>query len=147
MPVTGVILFGRNIVDEDQLKTLISDIKGNSDYPMFMAIDEEGGLVARVANSGSFNVKKYESMEAVGNTGDPTNAYEAGSTISSYLKDLGFNLDFAPVADCNTNPENVVIGNRAFSDNPDIPHSPGPWRLQEHSLLSLRRLSAPDWSA
>ncbi len=65
-------------------------------------------------------MKKYESMEAIGNTGDPANAYECGNTIGTYLQQYGFDIDFAPVADVNTNPENIVIGPRAFSGDPAV---------------------------
>lgn len=54
-------------------------------------------------------------MAAIGATGDPANAYECGNTIGTYLNRYGFDIDFAPVADVNTNPENIVIGPRAAS--------------------------------
>jgi beta-N-acetylhexosaminidase len=76
--------------------------------------------VARIANNPNFDVKKYESMAAIGATGDPANAYECGNYIGTYLKGYGFDIDFAPVADVNTNPENIVIGPRAFSDDPAV---------------------------
>jgi beta-N-acetylhexosaminidase len=85
-----------------------------------LCIDEEGGRVSRLANNPNFHVKKYESMAAIGATGDPHNAYECGNTIGSYLKFYGFDIDFAPVADVNTNPDNIVIGPRAFSDDPAV---------------------------
>ena len=76
--------------------------------------------MSRLANNPNFNVKKYESMAAIGATGDPKNAYECGNTIGTYLKHYGFDIDFAPVADVNTNPENIIIGPRAFSDDPQV---------------------------
>ena len=118
-PVGGVILYAWNIKDETQLSRLISQIRSLNGHPL-LCIDEEGGRVARIANNDNFAVKKYESMEAIGNTGDPQNAYECGNTIGNYLKRYGFDIDFAPVADVNTNPENVIIGPRAFSDDPAV---------------------------
>jgi len=118
-PVGGVILYAWNIKDETQLSRLISQIRALNGQPL-LCIDEEGGRVARIANNDNFAVKKYESMEAIGNTGDPQNAYECGNTIGNYLKRYGFDIDFAPVADVNTNPENVIIGPRAFSDDPAV---------------------------
>ena len=118
-PVGGVILYAWNIKDETQLSRLISQIRSLNGQPL-LCIDEEGGRVARIANNDNFAVKKYESMEAIGNTGDPQNAYECGNTIGTYLKRYGFDIDFAPVADVNTNPENVIIGPRAFSDDPNV---------------------------
>ena len=118
-PVGGLILYAWNIDDETQLSKLISQIRALNGNPL-LCIDEEGGRVARIANNPNFNVKKYESMAAIGATGDPKNAYECGNTIGSYLKRYGFDIDFAPVADVNTNPENIIIGPRAFSDKPEV---------------------------
>jgi len=118
-PVGGIILYAWNIKDEAQLAQFMPQLKSLNGKPL-MCIDEEGGRVARIANNPNFHVKKYESMAAIGATGDPANAYECGNTIGTYLKRYGFNIDFAPVADVNTNPENIVIGPRAFSDNPAV---------------------------
>ena len=90
------------------------------DTTVFIAIDEEGGRVARIGRNSNFDVPRYDSMEAVGNTGDPQNAYEAGLAIGTYLQEYGLNVDFAPVADMNTNPNNVVIGDRAFGSDPQL---------------------------
>ena len=79
-----------------------------SKYPLFLAVDEEGGKVSRVADSG-IEVEKVGAMAEIGATGDPQNAYHAGTTIGAYLKRLGFNLDFAPVADVLTNGDNQTI--------------------------------------
>ena len=118
-PVGGVILYAWNIKDETQLASFITQIKALNGSPL-LCIDEEGGRVARIANNPNFDVKKYESMAAIGNTGDPTNAYECGNTIGTYLSNYGFDIDFAPVADVNTNPDNIVIGPRAFSGDPAV---------------------------
>jgi len=118
-PVGGIILYAWNIDDEAQLARIVSQIRSLNGSPL-VCIDEEGGRVSRIANNPNFNVKKYESMAAIGATGDPKNAYECGNTIGTYLKRYGFDIDFAPVADVNTNPENVVIGPRAFSDDPAV---------------------------
>ena len=118
-PVGGLILYAWNIDNESQLSRLISQIRALNGQPL-LCIDEEGGRVARIANNPNFNVKKYESMSAIGATGDPNNAYECGNTIGTYLHRYGFDIDFAPVADVNTNPENIIIGARAFSDDPAV---------------------------
>ena len=118
-PVGGLILYAWNIDTESQLATLISQIRSLNGQPL-LCIDEEGGRVSRIANNPNFDVKKYESMSAIGATGDPANAYECGNTIGTYLHRYGFDIDFAPVADVNTNPENVIIGARAFSDDPAV---------------------------
>ena len=103
-PVGGIILYAWNIEDEAQLGTIIPQIRSLKGHPL-LCIDEEGGRVSRIANNPNFHVKKYESMAAIGATGDPKNAYECGNTIGTYLKKYDFDIDFAPVADVNTNPE------------------------------------------
>ena len=118
-PIGGLILYAWNIDTEAQLSTLISQIRSLNGSPL-LCIDEEGGRVSRIANNPNFDVKKYESMSAIGATGDPSNAYECGNTIGTYLKHYGFDIDFAPVADVNTNPDNIIIGPRAFSDDPAV---------------------------
>ena len=118
-PIGGLILYAWNIDDEAQLAKLIPQIRALNGNPL-LCIDEEGGRVSRLANNPKFNVKKYESMSAIGATGDPNNAYECGNTIGTYLKHYGFDIDFAPVADVNTNPDNIIIGPRAFSDDPQV---------------------------
>ena len=118
-PVGGIILYAHNIEDEAQLARFIPEIRALKGSPL-LCIDEEGGRVARIGRNSNFNVKTYESMGAIGATGDPRNAYECGNTIGTYLHRYGFDIDFAPVADVNTNPENIVIGARAFSDKPEI---------------------------
>lgn len=121
----GIIMFGDNIIDPEQIRTFNKELmKASYEYclgqPMFIAVDEEGGLVARVANNYNFDVKQYDSMLAIGNTGDTGEAEAVGDNIGRYLKNLNFNLDFAPVADCFTNPNNTVIGDRSFGADPRL---------------------------
>jgi len=118
-PVGGIILYAHNIEDEAQLARFIPEIRALNGSPL-LCIDEEGGRVARIGRNSNFQVKTYESMGAIGATGDPQNAYECGNTIGTYLHRYGFDVDFAPVADVNTNPENIIIGARAFSDDPEV---------------------------
>lgn len=116
-PVGGLIYFKQNIKSQEQLTEMISNSVAYSRYPLFIAVDEEGGAVSRVADSGiGTNVGK---ASEIGGTGDPTNAYNAGQTIAGYLAPLGFNLDFAPVADLN-NVEGSIIGSRSFGSDPNI---------------------------
>ncbi|MBQ3778511.1 MAG: glycoside hydrolase [Fibrobacter sp.] len=117
-PIGGMILYAHNIVDETQLGNFIVEIRELNGSP-FLAIDEEGGRVARIANNENFDVPKYESMAAIAESDDPEEAYKAAFTIGSYVKKYGFDIDYAPVADVNTNPDNIVIGPRAFSDDPE----------------------------
>ena len=116
-PVGGIILFGKNIAAPEQVSGFIGDLQAASSTPLFIAVDEEGGLVARLANNPAFHVRQYESAAAVGESGDTAAALDMGAAIGAYLRQYGFNLDFAPVADVNSNPNNTVIGTRAFSSD------------------------------
>lgn len=118
-PVGGILLYAHNIADEKQLRAFIKELRSLGGHPL-LCIDEEGGRVARIANNPAFRVPKYQSMAAIGATGDPQNAYQAGHNIGKYLKRYGFDIDFAPSADVNTNPENIIIGQRAFSSDPSV---------------------------
>lgn len=119
-PAGGIILFSKNIKTPKQVKKYTASLQSCSGTPLFIAVDEEGGIVSRIAGNPNFKVKHYESMTAIGNTGDTKNAYNVGNTIGKYLKSYGFNLDFAPDADVNTNPKNIVIGERAFGSDPKV---------------------------
>ena len=121
-PAGGFIFFDKNIESKDQIMKFTAQAREVSGYLPFIAIDEEGGKVTRLAGSTDkgIRVKTYRSMESIGKTGDPANAFEAGQTIGKYLEEYGFNLDFAPVADINTNPRNVIIGDRAFGSDPQL---------------------------
>ncbi len=113
----GVIFFSYNLKNRDQVKTMIADIQATQEIPLFISVDEEGGSVARIANSKNMKTTKFPSMSEIGKTGDSKNAYNVGETIGKEIKELGFNLDFAPVADINTNTENTEIGNRSFGSD------------------------------
>ena len=91
-----------------------------SDIPLLYAVDEEGGIVSRIARTDSFGIRNAGPMGDIGATGDSGRAYDAGAYIGGYLRDLGFSLDFAPVADINSNPLNIVIGNRSFGSDKEL---------------------------
>jgi len=119
-PVGGVCLFSKNIIDPDQLNAFMASWKAQKGIPLFLAVDEEGGTVARIGNNPNFDVPHILSMQKVGASNDWNDGYAVGSEIGTYLKQYGFNVDFAPDADVNTNPDNPVIGNRAFSSDPGV---------------------------
>lgn len=112
----GMIFFTKDIQSKDQFKNLVSEIKSKALIPPFLSIDQEGGRVERTENI--HNGKKYLSAKY---------AYEKGEDflrnqtkeIAQELKSYGLNLNFAPCIDVNTNPDNPIIGERAFSSNPD----------------------------
>ncbi len=115
--VGGMIYFGQNILDKEQITEMLASTTSKSKYPIFLAVDEEGGDVSRVANS-SVEVTQVDDMAAIGAGGDASQAFAAGETIGSYLKDIGFNLDFAPVADVTLEGAESALGNRAFGSDP-----------------------------
>lgn len=119
-PLGGIILFSENIQDPEQLTALNQALSDSSFLPPFLAVDEEGGDVARLADHPAFDLPTYENAAAVGASENPEDAEQMGKTIGAYLRQYGFNLDFAPVADVNTNPDNPVIGDRAFSSDPHM---------------------------
>lgn len=119
-PVGGILYLSQNIVSRNQTQTMLSNVQAYSKIPVFTAVDEEGGVVSRVGNNPNMGTTSFPSMKNIGSTGDSNQAYTVGYTIGNECKELGFNLDFAPVADVFSNPENTVIGNRAFSDDPNI---------------------------
>lgn len=113
-PVGGIIMFSDNITDPDQVKNFTSALQNASKIPLFLGVDEEGGSVSRIASNPKMGVEKTPSAAEIGSTGNPENAYISGKKIGESINSLGFNLDFAPVADAKSN-EKSQIGDRAFS--------------------------------
>ena len=119
-PCGGFALFRKNMLTPDQLRAFTDDLHDLSAVPPMLAVDEEGGRIARIANHpANFGVPKFPAMGKIAADGDEDLAYRAGLEIGTYLCEYGFDIDFAPVADVNTNPRNPVIGDRAFGDDPD----------------------------
>ena len=123
-PVGGVIYFSQNLQDPDQTRTMLENTQRyameRTGIPIFLSVDEEGGQVARVGSNSAFGVEKIGNMSDVGSRGDTQEAYEIGSTIGTYLSDLGFNMDAAPDTDVLTNPENQVVKYRSFGSDPEL---------------------------
>lgn len=116
----GIILFSQNIDSIQQTKKLIEEFKLNAKVPMFIAIDEEGGKVSRLNSSGKMHATKLPGNQLIGKTGETELAFRTGVLIAEELSSLGFNMNFAPVADVNTNPKNPVIGSRSFGSEPGL---------------------------
>lgn len=117
-PVGGFTLFAGNILSPYQCAPFTDDLHDLGFYPL-LSIDEEGGTVARIGKNSLFDVPRIGSAFDIGSTGDSQQAFNAGRIIGDYLLKNGFDIDFAPVADVWTNPQNTVIGKRAFSTNPN----------------------------
>lgn len=116
-PVGGVVLFSKNMKTAKQTRQLISDLQDASYVPLFVAVDEEGGEVSRVASNDKMNVTHYPSARKIGETYDDQQIEDMGKNQSKELKALGFNMNFAPVADVLTNADNIEIGDRSFGSD------------------------------
>lgn len=114
----GVIFFGDNFEDPKQTVKLINDFKKLetiNQIPLFLSVDQEGGSVTRLPGLDSLM-----SAEEIGDTKDPVQAFQSGQLIGKHMQQFGLQLDFAPVLDIHSNPENTVIGDRAFSDKEEM---------------------------
>ena len=127
-PVGGLIYFAQNFEDPDQTKEMLANTKQYiteaCGIEPFLATDEEGGRVARLAENEAFGIENVGSMADIGKLGDTKAsdaAYDAGTKIGKYMSELGFNLDFAPVADVVTEQiSGNAIGDRSFGSDPEM---------------------------
>ena len=121
-PVGGLIYFQGNIVSEQQVTDMITRQQQFSQerigLPLLISVDEEGGQVTRVASCANVDVPKFEDTAQIGASGDSSRAHASGQAIGSYLSRMGFNLDFAPVGDTLTNPDNTVVKRRSYGSDP-----------------------------
>lgn len=122
--VGGFILFKRNIRDASETLGLINSLKEmnqKNKIPLFIGIDEEGGRVTRMP--GEFT--RLPTAKKIGQVNSSGFSYQIGRVIAEELKAFGMNVNFAPVLDINSNPENPVIGDRAFGTEPETVSSMG----------------------
>lgn len=136
--VGGFIFFKRNISTADQTIKLINDIKeeNHNNIPLFISVDEEGGLVSRLSS----DFLKLPNAKAIGDVDSEVLSFEFGEILADRLNYLGFNLNFAPVLDINSNPNNPVIGDRAFGDSEKIVSENGisvALGLKKHNIISI----------
>lgn len=116
----GFILFAENMSSYDGTLKLIKGIKASSKIPMFMSIDEEGGKVQRLLKLQGKEVSNVPSMYDVGLKNDTELTYQVGKLLAEELKVFGINMDFAPVIDVYSNPDNKVIGTRSFGTTAEL---------------------------
>ena len=116
----GVIFFSFNIENREQTSTFIDDMQKCVKIPLFIGVDEEGGMVARIGNNKDMGTTAFPTMKIIGDSGSPEEARNVGETIGKEISELGFNLDFAPVADVMTNEANEEIGERSFGSDPKL---------------------------
>lgn len=115
----GFIILAQNVQSTDQLLSLVNSLKGansQNSIPLFMSVDQEGGRVDRMPEG----FARFPANSIIGHANDKTVSFDIGSAMAEEIKAFGFNVDFAPVLDINSNPRNPVIGDRSFGSNPEI---------------------------
>lgn len=112
----GAILFKRNVTDAKGTAELICEVKSRANRPFILSVDQEGGRVARMRGA---PFTALPPMRAIGQSGDLQLAERVGRLLAYELRAVGFDWDFAPVLDVDTNPKNPVIGDRSFSREAD----------------------------
>lgn len=112
----GIIFFTKDIQTPEQFKNLCAEITSQSKITPFLSIDQEGGRVERTENI--HGGKKYLSAKFAFEKGEEFLRNQTDE-IAKELKSYGINMNFAPCIDVNTNPNNPIIGERAFSNNPE----------------------------
>ena len=113
--VGGIIYFKKNIQNADQIKEMIATTQSYSETKMFFGVNEEGGSVSSVASK--IDVADVDTAKELGQNIITDATYETGKTIGTYLKELGFNVNFAPMADVITDKENKLLGDRSFGED------------------------------
>lgn len=118
--IGGLILFGRNYESPEQLLQLITELQetalsSSTGLPLFISVDQEGGRVARLPAP----FTDYPPASCLGHARSESLAFRFGQALATELLEVGINMDYAPVLDVNTNPENPIIGDRAFSPDPE----------------------------
>ncbi|MCU6339424.1 glycoside hydrolase family 3 protein, partial [Enterobacter quasiroggenkampii] len=119
--VGGIIYFKRNVVSKEQVSALSHHLQEISseqtNIPLFISIDQEGGMVARIDWE---DITLIPGNMTIGATRSAEHAYEAARICGEEMLRLGINMNFAPSLDVNNNPENPVIGVRSYSERPDL---------------------------
>ena len=119
MPVGGIIYFAKNLEDRAQTVEMLDNTKSYAKIPLFLGTDEEGGTVSRVGSNPAMGAASVGSMQSLGEQADPAAVYQAGQDIAGSLHAIGFNMDFAPVADVSSGSASV-IGSRSFGTDPQL---------------------------
>jgi beta-N-acetylhexosaminidase len=128
----GVILFGQNIDNPQQLRDLTDQLNSGASVPLFISIDQEGGRVARLKeNNGYQNTYTAYQLGSIFQSEDSTRAQAA--MMAQWLRDAGINVNLAPVADVNVDSTSPAIGNlkRSFSSDPFTVYQHASWFIDE----------------
>ena len=115
--VGSVVLFRPNVEGPGQVAGVVGALRraAPADQPLLVAVDQEGGLVQRIRAPAT----EWPDMMSVGEADDPARSRAVGQAIGVELGLLGVGWNFAPVLDVHTNPQNPVIGRRAFGTHPE----------------------------
>lgn len=118
--IGGLILFERNFKNPEQLTRLIGDLQklalsSPPFAPLFISVDQEGGRVSRLQSP----FTRFPTPCCLGNARSETLAQRFGLALGREMRAVGINMDYAPILDVNTNPDNPIIGTRAFSNAPE----------------------------
>lgn len=116
--IGGLIFYKNNLKDVNETTTLLNAIKKESEkekFPLFLGVDQEGGRISRLPG-----LSRLPTNKEIGKLNDPSYSYKIGIHLGEEMNAFGFNLDFAPVLDVNSNPKNPVIGDRSFGNDVDI---------------------------
>lgn len=116
----GIILFSINFKTPEQTRAMISDLQKNSPYPLFVTTDEEGGKVSRLGQASAMNVVSLPSASELSRYESPELTELAASVLAADMRDLGFNMNMAPVADLRTSGGYDVIGTRSYGTDPPL---------------------------
>lgn len=121
--IGGVVLYQKNVSannSKQKLKELINQLQSYARVPLFIGIDEEGGKVSRLKPKDGF--PNNVSAQYLGKIDNLDSTIFYANQTASLLKELGINMNYAPVLDVNTNPSNPIIGKikRSYSANPEI---------------------------
>lgn len=114
--VGGFIFYANNLTSPKQTKHLLNQLKTeneNNHLPLFLSVDQEGGAISRLSG----DLINLPTNKEIGKVNNATYSYEIGKLLGKEVNEFGFNVDFAPVLDVNSNPNNPIIGNRSFGNN------------------------------
>lgn len=131
--IGGIILYKDNFSDLAGSVNLVNDLKkanNGNPAPLFLSVDQEGGKVSRLPK----DFVPIPDNRTVASWGNPALAEEMGALLARELKVMGLNVDFAPVLDTNSNPQNPVIGRRSFGADAEL--------VTKMGLAAMKGLSA-----
>ena len=118
MPIGGLILYEANVYSADQVRTMLTGVQENAKVPLLIGIDGEPGNDEGLSKFGI--TEAFQSASVYGENVDEAGIRQVGKTLGSDMKAVGFNVDFAPVADVLTDGANTEVGDRSFGSDPMI---------------------------